>query len=157
MRQDKIDSSKPYICTVYITIYFRVYCLGAQDLCQCLDFNPGLDLGLTSNTKGNNSKSYRVYCLGALYLKQCLDLNPGLDSGLTSNTMVIYSKDLKIKYLPFKKFTDYRTAPHRVVSYPKPIKLGPTGSSTKRCGVVKQSKHITKSKFENNFQKIKKN
>jgi hypothetical protein len=42
-----------------------------------------------------------------------------------------------------------------VVSYPKPIKLGPTGSSTKRCGVVKQPKHITKSKFENNFQKIK--
>jgi hypothetical protein len=35
------------------------------------------------------------------------------------------------------------------------FKLGPTGSSTKRCGVVKQSKHITKSKFENKFQKIK--
>jgi hypothetical protein len=174
MRQDKIDSSKPYICTVYITIYFRVYCLGAQDLCQCLDFNPGLDLGLTSNTKGNIPESYRVYCLGAQDLCQCLDFNPGLDLGLTSNTKSVKtSKNLSYKYLAsknltnyttallsyeylaFKNFIDYTTTLHRVVSYPKPIKLGHTGSSTKRCGVVKQSKHITKSKFENNFQKTK--
>jgi hypothetical protein len=38
---------------VYLTFNsFRVYCLGAHDLKQCLDLNPGLDNGLTSNTKG---------------------------------------------------------------------------------------------------------
>jgi hypothetical protein len=62
---------------------------------------------------------------------------------------------LTYKYLDFKNFKDYTTAPHRMVSYPKPIKLGPTGSSTKRCGVVKKSKHIKSPKFKNNFQKIK--
>jgi hypothetical protein len=37
---------------VYLTSNsFRVYCLGAHDLKQCLDLNPGLDYGLTSNTK----------------------------------------------------------------------------------------------------------
>jgi hypothetical protein len=42
-----------------------------------------------------------------------------------------------------------------VVSYPKLIKLGSTGSSTKRCGVVKKSKYIKNRKLKNNFQKIK--
>jgi hypothetical protein len=126
-----------------------------DDLKQCPDLNPGLDCGLTSNTRLKNSNSYRVYCLGALDLKQCLDLNPGLDSGLTSNTKVIYSKDLKNKYLPSKNFTDYTTALHRVVSYPKLIKLGSTGSSTKRWGAVKKFKHAKNSKFQNKIQKIK--
>jgi hypothetical protein len=101
------------------------------------------------------SSKFRVYCLGALDLKQCLDLNPGLDSGLTSNTKVIYSNDLKNKYLPSKNFIDYTTALHRVVSYPKLIKLGSTGSSTKRWGAVKKFKHAKNSKFQNKIQKIK--
>jgi hypothetical protein len=42
-----------------------------------------------------------------------------------------------------------------VVSYPKLIKLGSTGSSTKRCGAVKKFKYTKNSKFQNNFQKIK--
>jgi hypothetical protein len=65
------------------------------------------------------------------------------------------SKILSYEYLAFKNLTDYTTALHRVVSYPKPIKLGPTGSSTKRCGAVKKSKYIKNPKFKNNFQKIK--
>jgi hypothetical protein len=42
-----------------------------------------------------------------------------------------------------------------VVSYPKLIKLGSTGSSTKRCGAVKKFKYIKNPKFKNNSQKIK--
>jgi hypothetical protein len=75
-----------YFCPVYSSSNFRVNCIGVHDLKQCPDLNPGIDCGLTSNTRLKNSNSYRVYCLGALDLKQCLDLNPGLDSGLTSNT-----------------------------------------------------------------------
>jgi hypothetical protein len=156
MRSDLNKAPNLYSCPVYSSSNFRVNCIGVHDLKQCPDLNPGLDCGFTSNTRLKNSNSYRVYCLGALDLKQCLDLNPGLDSGLMSNTKVIYSKDLKNKYLPSKNFTDYTTALQRVVPYPKLIKLGSTGSSTKRCGAVKKFKYTKNSKFQNNFQKIKK-
>jgi hypothetical protein len=65
------------------------------------------------------------------------------------------SKILSYKYLPSKNFTDYTTARHRVVSYPKPIKLGSTGSSSKRCGAVKKFKYTKNSKSPKNSQKIK--
>jgi hypothetical protein len=126
---------------------------------ECLDLNLG-------------STITYLYCnLGA---HEYLDLDLGVVNGLTSNTKSVKtSKSLSYKYLAsknlanyttallsyeylaFKNLPDYTTALHRVVSYPKPIKLGTTGSSTKRCGVVKQSKHIKKTKFKNNFQKIK--
>jgi hypothetical protein len=120
-----------------------------------------------------------VYLTVILVLK-CLDLNlgsttaylyckigvPEVDQGLTSNTNITCvpyayptrlgtSKTLSYEYLAFKNLTDYTTALHRVVSYPKLIKLGPTGSSTKRCGAVKKSKYIKNPKFKNNSQKIK--
>jgi hypothetical protein len=96
-----------------------------------------------------------LYCnLGA---HEYLDLDPGVVNGLTSNTKSVKtSKILSYKYLPSKNFTDYTTALHRVVSYPKLIKLGSTGSSTKRCGAVKKFKYTKNSKFPKNSQKIKK-
>jgi hypothetical protein len=107
---------------------------------ECLDLNLGSTIAY-------------LYCnLGA---HEYLDLDPGVVNGLTSNTKSVKtSKSLSYKYLPSKNFTDYTTALHRVVSYPKPIKLGPTGSSTKRCGAVKKSKSTKNPKFKNNFQKI---
>jgi hypothetical protein len=126
---------------------------------ECLDLNLGSTIAY-------------LYCnLGA---HEYLDLDPGVVNGFTSNTKSVkMSKSLFYKYLAsknlanfttallsheylaFKNPTDYTTALHRVVSYPKPIKLGPTGSSTKRCGVVKKSKYIKNRKLKNNFQKIK--
>jgi hypothetical protein len=82
---------------------------------------------------------------------QYLDLNLGF------TTSLYYSKYLvgNNYYIVGKNKRDSTTALHRVVSYPKLIKLGSTGSSTKRCGVVKKSKYIKNRKLKNNFQKIK--
>jgi hypothetical protein len=81
---------------------------------------------------------------------QYLDLNLGFTTSLYSKYLVGNNY-----YIVGKNKRDSTTALHRVVSYPKLIKLGSTGSSTKRCGVVKKSKYIKNRKLKNNFQKIK--
>jgi hypothetical protein len=82
---------------------------------------------------------------------QYLDLNLGF------TTSLYYSKYLvgNNYYIVGKNKRDSTTALHRVVSYPKLIKLGSTGSSTKRWGAVKKFKHAKNSKFQNKIQKIK--
>jgi hypothetical protein len=152
----------------------NLYCnLGAHEY---LDLDPVIVHGLTSNTSVKNPKISQmitfvvivkigngVKILTILYEymtalhREYLDLDPGVVNGLTSNTKrVKTSKILSCKYLPSKSFTDYTTALHRVVSYPKLIKLGSTGSSTKRCGAVKKFNYTKKSKFTKKFSKNKK-
>jgi hypothetical protein len=81
---------------------------------------------------------------------QYLDLNLGFTTSLYSKYLVGNNY-----YIVGKNTRDSTTALHRVVSYPKLIKLGSTGSSTKRWGAVKKFKHVKNLKFQNKIQKIK--
>jgi hypothetical protein len=123
---------------------------------RSISFNSKTKAGSAANNAAGSAAQNSKNRPQAPVRDTCTDLNPGLDSGLTSNTKVkLYSQDLKNKYLPSKYFTDYTTALHRMVSYPKLIKLGSTGSSTRRCGAAKKFKYTKNSKYQNNFQKIK--
>jgi hypothetical protein len=139
---------------VYLTVILVLKCLDLNlgstiAYLYCKIGVPEVDQGLTSNTN--------ITCVPYAYptrlgTSKILSYEYLASKNLTNYTTAL----LSYEYLAFKNLTDYTTAPHRVVSYPKPIKLGPTGSSTKRCGVVKKSKYIKNPKFKNNFQKIKK-
>jgi hypothetical protein len=147
-----------YLTIILVLEYLDLNLGSTTAYLYCKIGAPEVDQGLTSNTSNT-----------FISVLECIDLNLGSTRTLyycTSNTNItcvlyIYptrlgtSKILSHKYLPSKNSKDYTTAPHRVVSYPKLIKLGPTGSSTKRCVAVKKSKYTKNQKFPKNSQKIK--
>jgi hypothetical protein len=102
-----------------------------------------------------------LYCyLGA---HKCLDLDPGIVNGLMSNTKnmstrVPYAYPMRLGTYPINSYHEYTTFLLSLVPYPKPIKLGSKGSSTKLRGAVKHfKKPKNPKKFKNfkNFKKIK--
>jgi hypothetical protein len=99
--------------------------------------------------------SINLYCnLGA---HEYLDLDPVLVHGLTSNTSVKNPKNSQKTTVVVinKLFTIYMTALHRFLVFhaPKPIKLGPKGSSTKRVVKVTNIKNSKNPRNPKYYQK----